>query len=137
VNLVSKGGSDIFIVKLRGNDGSVAWAQSIGSAGDDGTLDIAADAAGHIVVAGVVGGAIDSGTSAGGVDALVASFDAANGTPGWRKVFSTAGDDRSFAITSGRNGDVYVLVNVGGAFDFGMPIIGAAGPSAVVLRIAP
>jgi hypothetical protein len=137
VNLVSKGASDIFIVKLRGNDGSVAWAQSIGSTGDDGTLDIAADAAGHVVVAGVVGGAIDNATSAGGVDALIASFDAANGTPGWRKVFSTAGDDRSFAVTYGRNGDVYGLVNVGGSFDFGVPVIGAPAPSAVLLRIAP
>ena len=137
VNLVSKGGQDIFVAKLRGSDGSVAWAQSIGSTGDDGILDLAADAAGHVVVAGAVGGAIDSGTSAGGVDALVASFDASNGNAGWRKVFSTAKDDRSFAVTFGRNGDVYALVNVGDAFDFGMPILGAAAPSAVLLRIAP
>ena len=137
VNLISKGDQDIFVAKLHGNDGSAAWAQSIGSAASDGTLDLAIDGAGHVVVAGSVGGPIDGGTSAGGVDALVASFDASNGTPGWRKVFSTSGDDRAFAVTYGRNHDVYAVVNVGGAYDFGMPVIGAASPAAVLLRIAP
>ncbi|HEX7843169.1 MAG TPA: hypothetical protein VF469_37115, partial [Kofleriaceae bacterium] len=137
VNLISKGGQDIFVAKLHGNDGSVAWAQSIGSTGDDAILDLAADAAGHVVASGYVGGPIDGGTSAGGVDSLVASFDAANGNPRWRKVFSTSGDERSFAITYGRNGDVYALIGIGGPYDFGMPVIGAASPAAVLLRIAP
>jgi hypothetical protein len=135
--LTSKGGQDIFIAKLHGNDGSVVWAQSIGSTVDDGILDIAADTAGHIVVVGTVGGPIDNGTSAGGIDALIATFDAANGTPGWRKVLSTAMDDRSFAVTFGRNGDIYALVNLPSPYDFGVPVIGAASYAAVLLRIAP
>lgn len=137
VNLSSKGSEDIFVAKLRGNDGSVAWAQSIGSTASDGILDIAADSAGHVVVVGTVGGPIDNGTSAGGIDALVATFDTANGTPGWRKVLSTDMDDRSFAVTFGRNGDIYALVNLPSPYDFGVPVIGAAGYAAVLLRIAP
>ncbi|HEX3482836.1 MAG TPA: hypothetical protein VHT91_47835, partial [Kofleriaceae bacterium] len=128
---------DIFIAKLHGNDGSVAWAVSLGSTGIDGVGDIAVDAAGHVVLAASLGGAIDGGTSAGGVDATIASFDAANGTAGWRKVFSTKGDDRASAVTFGRNGDIYAIVNLGDAYDFGMPVIGAASYSAVLLRIAP
>ena len=86
---------------------------------------------------GTVGGPIDNGTSAGGIDALIATFDAANGTPGWRKVLSTAMDDRSFAVTFGRNGDIYALVNLPSPYDFGVPVIGAASYAAVLLRIAP
>jgi hypothetical protein len=137
VNLVSKGIADIFVAKLRGSDGSVAWAVSIGSVADDRVGDIAVDAAGHVAMVGSVGGAIDGGTSAGGVDSLVASFDAASGTSRWRKVYSTSGDDRASALTFGRNGDLYACVGIGGAYDFGMPIIGAPGPAAVLLRIAP
>jgi hypothetical protein len=46
-------------------------------------------------------------------------------------------DDRASAVTCGRNGDVYACVGIGGAFDFGMPVIGAPAPAAVLLRIAP
>jgi hypothetical protein len=31
-------------------------------------------------------------------------------------------------LTYGRNGDLYALVGVGGPYDLGMPIIGAASP---------
>jgi hypothetical protein len=40
-------------------------------------------------------------------------------------------------LTYGRNGDVYALVGLSGAFDFGQPMIGAPGPAGVLLRLAP
>jgi len=46
-------------------------------------------------------------------------------------------DDRSFAVTFGRNGDIYALVNLPSPYDFGVPVIGGAGYAAVLLRIAP
>jgi predicted secreted protein len=137
INLVSKGGTDVFVAKLRGTDGSVAWAVSLGSTNNDGVGDIAVGAAGHVAMVGSVGGAIDGGTSLGGVDSLVASFESATGAARWRKVYSTSGDDRASAITYGRNGDVYACVGIAGPFDFGIPIIGAPGPAAALLRIAP
>jgi hypothetical protein len=137
VNLISNGLADIFVAKLHGNDGSVVWAVSLGSVNNDGVGDIAVDAAGHVVIVASVGGAIDGGTSLGGVDSVVASFDSATGSSRWRQVYSTAGDDRASAVTYGRNGDVYACVGIGGAFDFGMPVIGAPAPAAVLLRIAP
>jgi hypothetical protein len=63
--------------------------------------------------------------------------DGATGNSRWRKVYSTARDDRASAVTYGRNGDVYACVGIGADFDFGMPVIGATGPAAVLLRIAP
>lgn len=137
INLVSKGGFDTFVVKLHGNDGSVAWAVSLGSVNDDRIGAIAVDAAGHVVIGGAVGGPIDGGTSLGGTDAFFASFDSATGSSRWRKVYSTAGNDGGSGLTYGRNGDVYACLGLAGAFDFGMPIIGAPSPASVLLRIAP
>lgn len=101
VNLISKGLADIFIAKLHGNDGSVVWAVSLGSVNNDGVGDIAVDAAGHVVIVASVGGAIDGGTSLGGVDSVVASFDGATGTSRWRQVYSTDRDDRASASPTG------------------------------------
>jgi hypothetical protein len=68
---------------------------------------------------------------------LLESLDASNGTSRWAKTFATTGSDGAATMTYGRNGDVYAILNLGGAFDFGMPIIGAPSPAAVVVRIAP
>ncbi|HEU4727365.1 MAG TPA: hypothetical protein VFT22_05740 [Kofleriaceae bacterium] len=137
VNLIASGGADVFVAKLHGTDGSVAWAISIGSTGDDRVGDIAVDAAGHAVIAGTVAGPIDGGGSMGGSDAVLASFDSATGSSRWRTVYSTAGGDSGSAVTYGRDGDLYACVGIGGDIDLGTPIIGAAAPAAVLLRIVP
>ena len=135
--LVSVGGIDAFIVKLHGNDGTVAWATSFGSAGDDGIWDVMVDAAGHVAVAGTVGGSLAGGPPSSDLDAVVAAFDAATGKPRWRNVYATALNDRASALTLGRNGDVYACLSLGPGFDFGSPIIGETNPASVLLRIAP
>jgi len=143
INLVSQGGPDVFLAKLHGANGSVAWAVSFGSAApttaalNDGAGGIAVDAAGHVVITGRLGGPIDGSSSAGGLDGFIASFEAATGALRWRKIISTTGDDSAGAVTFGRDGDVYAVAGLGGAFDFGVPLIGPAAPASVLLRIAP
>jgi hypothetical protein len=132
VNLVSMGDIDVFVAKLHGSDGSVTWAISRGTAMTDRSGDIAVDAMGHVVV-----GASLNGTPTANGDALLESLDASNGSSRWAKMFATPGADGIGVVTNGRNGDIYATVGLGGTFDFGMPIIGAAGPAAVLLRIAP
>jgi hypothetical protein len=132
VNLVAMGDIDVFVAKLRGSDGSVAWAISRGTPGTDRAGDIAVDATGHVVL-----GASLNGTPMANGDALLESFDASNGSSRWARMFATPGSDGIGVVTYGRNGDLYVTVGIGGAFDFGTPIIGAAGPAAVLLRVAP
>ncbi len=132
VNLVSMGDIDVFVAKLHGSDGSVAWAISRGTAGTDRAGDIAVDAMGHVVL-----GASLNGTPTANGDALLESFDASNGSSRWVKTIATPGPDGVGNVIFGRNGDLYATVGIGGAFDFGTPIIGAAGPAAVLLRIAP
>ena len=124
--------SRLFVAKLHGSDGSVAWAISRGTAMTDRTGDIAVDAMGHVVL-----GASLNGTPTASGDALIESFDATNGSSRWAKMFATPGLDGVGNVIFGRNGDLYATVGLGGAFDFGMPIIGAAGPAAVLLRVAP
>ena len=52
-------------------------------------------------------------------------------------MYPATGADSTSALTYGRNGDLYAVVNIGGPYDFGMPVIGAPSPAAVLLRIAP
>lgn len=132
VNLVAMGDTDVFVAKLHGNNGSVAWAVSIGTATTDRANDLAVDGAGHVVFTGSVAG---SATATG--DAVIESFDGSNGSSRWKKTFATPGSDGGSSVTYGRNSDLYALVGIGGPFDFGMPVIGAASPAAVMLRIAP
>ncbi|HEX3760662.1 MAG TPA: hypothetical protein VHW23_18230 [Kofleriaceae bacterium] len=132
VNLVSKGDVDVFVAKLHGNDGSVAWAISRGTAGTDRAGDIAVDAMGRVVL-----GASLNGTSMASGDALLEGLDASNGNTRWVKMFATPGGDGVGNVIYGRNGDVYATVGLGGAFDFGTPILGAAAPAAVLIRVTP
>jgi hypothetical protein len=52
-------------------------------------------------------------------------------------VFMTAGSDGVFTASVGATGDIYAVVNLGGSFDFGRPLIGPPAPASVVLRIVP
>ena len=90
------------------------------------------DTMGHVVL----GASLNSTPTATG-DALIESFDATNGSSCWAKMFAIPGSDGVGTVIFGRNGDLYATVGLGGAFGFGMPIIGAAGPAAVLLRVAP
>jgi len=143
VNLTSRGDVDVFLAKLHGNTGSVAWAISFGSVEPgsgtrvDGVGGLAVDAAGHVTVAGNTAGPLEGASSAGGRDGFIASFDTATGAAHWRTIISTAGEDGAGRLVYGRNGDLYATVEIGAPFDFGTPIIGAPSPANVLLRIAP
>ena len=138
VNLTARGQGDIFVAKLDGADGDVAWAIAIGTDGEDGPGAIAFDGAGHVVVAGTIGGPLDDEPALGGVEALLVSLDdTANGATRWRKVISTSGADYAWDVTVGTSGDLFAIINLGGPFDFGIPIIGPPNPAGVLLRIAP
>ena len=126
VNLTAMGMHDIFVAKLRGTNGSVAWAIQLGTPLDDSASRILVDKAGHPVVVGSLNG-----------DALIASFDASNGAMRWQKQVATAGPDGVFNASIGATGDIYAVVNLGGPFDFGKPLIGPPAPASVVMRIAP
>jgi len=137
IMLTANGAADAFVAKLRGTDGSPIWATSFGGTGDDAIRGIGVDAQGRVAVSGWVTGAIDGGTTLGGADAVITSYAAADGMMRWRKVYSTAGDDRAWPMTYGTSGDLFVGVHLGGTYDFGHAVIGPASPASVIVRISP
>ena len=84
--LTSNGGFDVFIAKLSGSDGSPIWAKSWGATGDDADRGIVVDARGRVVIPGWSVGALDSETTLGGTDAVVASYATSDGELRWRHV---------------------------------------------------
>jgi len=126
VNLTAMGMHDIFVAKLHGSDGSVAWAVQLGTTGDDSAMHLVVDHAGNPVVSGNLGG-----------DAFIASFDSFNGMMRWQKMIASTGTDYGWTVAVGATGDIYAVVNLGGAVDFGVPVIGPPAPASVVMRISP
>ncbi|MGE5185703.1 MAG: hypothetical protein ACM31C_26760 [Acidobacteriota bacterium] len=136
--LTSAGGQDHFIAKLRGNDGSVVWARSFGSALDEHAGRVAVDGKGHVAWVGTLSGPLAGETSAGGNDAMIAEYSAADGSPLWHHVYSTSGDDGGGGVAySSVTGDLIASITLGGSYDFGHPVIGAPSPIGVLLRLVP
>ena len=138
VNMTPVGGTDVFVAKLRGADGTVLWAAQIGSPGVDGVSDVTVDGAGRVFAAATVGGAIEpGGPYGGGLDAAVVSFAADDGMSRWNHVFGTPGDDRGWVLGLGA-GAVYFGLSIAGPVDLGgVPITGAPSPAGLVLKLAP
>ena len=138
IALTSVGGSDHFIAKLSGSDGSPIWAISFGSTGDEHAGRSTVDANGHLAFSGTVAGALDGMPTLGGADAYVAELDTKDGSVIWQHLYSTPADDGGAGVVYGTmTGDLFASVSIGGAFDFGMPIIGDPDPLDVLIRIAP
>jgi len=136
VNLVSAGMSDVFVAKLRGTNGSVIWATSLGSSGEDAVSDIAIHAAGRLIVSGGISGPLSPGEAyAGGTDAFVVAFEE-TGVRRWAKIIGASGNDGSSAVSAGTDA-IYAGVSVSGAVDLGVPLIGAGSPTGLLLKIEP
>lgn len=135
----SAGGVDILVAKLSNADGHVLWATSLGSAGDDGASSIAVDTLGRVIVAGNAAGPITSGgTTYGNGDALIASFTG-DGATRWTKVLGTSATDYGFGVAAGSDA-FYAVVDLGanvGSTIEGVPILGSANPTGLVLKLQP
>jgi hypothetical protein len=134
------GGLDVFVAKLRNSDGGVVWAKSFGSTGDDTAGDIALNDAGQIIVSANIAGAIvPGGPSFGDGDAALVSYDN-NGSRLWTKVIGTGGTDIGSGVGASSDGSFYAEVNLGadiGPRLEGVAILGASGPTGLVLKVAP
>jgi hypothetical protein len=120
---------DIFVARLHGENGSVAWAVRFGAAEDDGPNRIVIDAAGHPAIIGGLNN-----------DAVIASFEPNNGAVRWQKVIATTGADYGWTMSVGTTGDLYAVVDLGvpgTAIDFGKPLIGPPAAASVIMRIVP
>lgn len=134
------GGVDVFVAKLNNANGSVAWATSFGSTGDDAVSAITMNSAGQLLVtANVVGPITAGGPSFGGSDAALISYSD-TGTPLWSKIIGTSGTDYGSGASASSDGSFYANVNLGaniGPTVEGVTILGAADPTGVLLKLAP
>ncbi len=120
--LTSNGVSDVFVLKLKGADGSVTWGKSFGGAGIEQGFAIALDSANNAYITGTFGdtsfassGQVISSdatfgtfalTRSGPTDAFVARLDS-NGIVTWAKSYGGTGGDVGYGIAATNTG-VYV-----------------------------
>jgi hypothetical protein len=140
-NVGGAGGLDTFVAKIRNVDGSVAWATSFGSVGNDttGFSSIAINSSGEILVTGTIAGPLTAGgQSSGGLDAVLASYDR-DGTRLWTKIVGTTSDDYGFTVASGAGG-FYWVIDLGadiGSTVGGTPIQGPTPAAALLIKLQP
>ena len=119
--LTSAGGDDIYVVKLNPL-GTLVWAKSYGSAGDQAGRSVALDPSYNVLVTGAFTGSVDFGggalTSAGLNDAFLLKLDS-SGNHQWSKAFGDALDQGGYAVGADRLGNVTFTGGVEGSIDFG------------------
>ncbi len=130
--LVSAGGNDLFLLKLKAN-GDVAWAKRWGDMENQLLGSVAVDPSDNIIISGGFAGALDFGpgnnlVSMGEDDIYVAKLQP-DGTTSWAKQF---GDDkaqaaRGIAVTD--LGEVVIAGVFSGVVNFGDGNVMSAGVS--------
>ena len=126
-NLISDGGSDIFISKLDSNGGFV-FAKSFGGINSDYGNSNFVDDFGSIYSTGVFNGTVDfdpgSSTyylqSNGSSDFFISKLDS-SGNFVWAKVVGGTGDEYGLSISVSSNGKVYVTGSFQSVVNFNSP----------------
>lgn len=128
------GGTDVFVARLSGVDGSLQWLRTLGGpAFSEMSNGICVAPNGQVTVAGSfmgtasIGGqtftsAVDPGTGAPGFDVFVASWSAA-GDPLWVKHGTAPAVDQAVEVVCDATGAVYVTGQFSGTLSFGVPHI--------------
>ncbi|MEO1039630.1 MAG: hypothetical protein AAFX09_08795 [Pseudomonadota bacterium] len=116
-----RGEEDLVLMRYD-STGKRVWARTLGAAGEAAGASVAVNAAGDVVVAGKVSGALGDTTDVGGTDSLVVKYDAA-GVEQWARRFGGIADDAANAVSIGDDGTVFVSgqarSNLGGAINTG------------------
>jgi Domain of unknown function (DUF4347) len=123
-NLVSAGGSDVFISKLNGS-GDFVWAGSMGAINDDTSVGLQVGGDGNIYTTGTFAGTVDfdpgAGTvslaSSGGKDVFTNKFDA-NGNLLWASSFGGSNDDLVQGLSLDAVNNLYLAGSFQGLVDF-------------------
>ena len=127
---LTAGNTDYTLVAKYNTNGSTIWARSVGGSGPNHGQAIAVDALGNCFVAGAFQGTANfSGTglsSAGGVDAFVAKYDA-SGALLWVRGFGSNGNDYANGIAVDGAGNCYVAGSFSGTVNLGATNLSSQG----------
>lgn len=107
--LTSAGGTDIYVVKLASDTGTVVWAKKFGGASNDVANDVAVDDTNNVYVAGSFMGSVDFGGGALQAGAQSSGFAlklATDGTFGWARKF---GGNQAQVMTIAARGNSAVV----------------------------
>lgn len=124
VNLVSAGGSDIFISKLDAS-GNYLWAKQMGATGFDNAYSLDADAAGNVYTTGDFQNSVDFDpgagfatlNAAGSNDIFVSKLDA-SGNYVWAKRLGGTSAESGYCVKVDASGSVYTCGYYNGTVDF-------------------
>ncbi|MDH4038332.1 MAG: T9SS type A sorting domain-containing protein [Candidatus Krumholzibacteria bacterium] len=134
-NLVSNGGSDIFLAKYDAN-GVHLWSYRFGGTGGDQPNDLATDSGANVVMTGLFSNTADFGggnlVSAGSGDVFVAKYTAA-GNHSWSQRFGSTGNDIGYGLAVDALSRIVVTGQFAGTVDFGGGGLVSAGSFDVFL----
>ncbi|MDT9191090.1 MAG: SBBP repeat-containing protein, partial [Limnospira sp. PMC 894.15] len=111
----NSGDADTFITKFQ-PDGTKDWTRLLGTSSLDEASALTTGSDGSIYVAGRTGGDLDGQTYSGGRDAFITKYQP-DGTKAWTRLLGTWGDDYARALTTGRDGSIYVAGYTEGDLD--------------------
>jgi len=109
------GGADGFITKFN-PDGTKGWTKLLGTSGDDYASSLTTGADGAIYAAGITFGGLNGQASIGSGDAFITKFNP-NGDEQWTKLLGTNAYDAAYALTTGKDGSIYVSGGTYGSLD--------------------
>jgi len=136
VALPNKGTFDYYL-SAHDAAGTVLWAVGAGSTKDDFGADVMVDAAGNIVVAGVLEGTVDfhGAATAQGIgkkDWFLAKYSP-SGALLWVKVAGSAENDQAYDIGFDGLGNYVVAGRIAGEANFSGQTVGRAGENRLVI----
>lgn len=120
-DLVSAGGSDVFLAKYDAN-GVLQWIQRFGGTGNDAGKGVTMDANGNIVMTGFFRGSVGFGgdilAGRGQQDIFVVKYDGA-GVHQWSRSYGSSSGDEGQDIVSDAAGNVIVTGHYSAVIQFG------------------
>ncbi|MBI2394510.1 MAG: SUMF1/EgtB/PvdO family nonheme iron enzyme [Deltaproteobacteria bacterium] len=121
-DLVSAGGSDVFVARIASPDGAAIWSSRFGSAGADYGIQVSVDSTGNAVVGGHFSGTVSFGgsslVSAGGTDVFVAKLSS-TATHLWSVRGGGAGNDALTNLAVSAADDIAITGTYYATPDFG------------------
>lgn len=118
-SLNASGNVDIKVLELAAATGTLTWQQTIDGGNDDFVSDLAIDASGNVLVAGVSMNASNS-------DIRVAKLNGSTGAIAWNVAIDNGAADEGYAIAVDASGNAFVT---------GSSVIGGA-TSAIVAKLS-
>lgn len=107
------GGRSLYVARLDGT-GTPQWDQLWDNDQVNGVNELSLGPTGHATISGYFRGTLNFGfgdVSASGTDAFLVQLDVASGNPRWARTFGGNGDQASYALDVGADGQVSVGVD--------------------------